>query len=66
LVGGRERDEVVIVGVAADGRVRASWIAEQGGLAGEIGHEAERFVGGEVFAEAGSGEDVGDLAQQSR
>ena len=65
LMCGCERHEVVIVGVAADGRVRASGIAEQGGLAGEVGDEAERFARVEVFAEAGSSENAGDLAQQS-
>ena len=63
-VRGRERNEVVVVGIAADGRVRSGWIAEQGCLAGEIADESKRFVGGLVLPKPWPGEDLGDLAQQ--
>lgn len=64
VMGGRERDEIVILGVAADGRVWGRRVGEQGGLAGEVGDESERFVCRELFAQAGSGEDARDLPQQ--
>ena len=50
VVGGRERDEVVIVGIAARRRVRCGRVAVQRGLAGEVGDEPKRFVGRDVFA----------------
>lgn len=41
VAGCRDRDEVVIVGVPAEGWMWRAWIGEQGRLAGEVGEESE-------------------------
>jgi hypothetical protein len=44
VAGGRERDEVVVVGVAADGGGRPRRIGEQDGLGGQVGDESQRLI----------------------
>jgi hypothetical protein len=44
VAGGRERDEVVVVGVAAHGGGRPRRIGEQDGLGGEVSDESQRLT----------------------
>lgn len=49
-----ERDEVIIVRIAAHGRVWRRGVSAQRCLRSEVGDESERFGRSEVFAEAES------------
>jgi hypothetical protein len=44
VAGGRERDQVVVVGVAAHGGGRPRRIGEQDGLGGEVSDESQRLI----------------------
>jgi hypothetical protein len=44
VASGRERDQVVVVGVAAHGGGRPRRIGEQDGLGGEVGDESQRLI----------------------
>jgi hypothetical protein len=59
---GRERHEVVVVGIAADSGVGRWRVGEQGALAGEVGEEPVRLVAGEVLAQARPSEHARDHA----
>jgi hypothetical protein len=49
VAGSGERDEVVVVGIAACGWVGPWWVDQQGGLGGQIGDEPNGLLGGELL-----------------
>jgi hypothetical protein len=64
VAGCGQGEEVIVVGIPAEGGVGPGWVGDEVGLAGEVGDEPLCFLVGEVFAQARSGEDDRDLLEQ--